>query len=298
VGNRYCTDLADVVRHAGLECIEMDGWQTRARSSGGFNSPQPTYIMCHHTASNPGSDGWSDANYIATGSDIAPISQLYVNRAGTVWVCAAGACNNAGSGGPLGSVPVDAMNTYSIALEVANNGVGEPWPQVQQEAYQRLVQALCDHYGIPAGNVVAHWEWTPRKIDPAGQSRWAQGAASWNMDAFRADVAAGWPGGTPIPPQPQPEPPPAGWVCPPFPGVGDYGCTYETCRAWQDAMILNRYISDNPANHDGAWGDGMHNATYDMQLTWGWSDADGIGGEHTWPHLRSRNVALCPVCGK
>lgn len=62
-------------------------------------------------------------------------------------------------------------------------------------------------------------------------------------------------------------------------------------------MILNGYIADNSANHDGVWGNGMHNACASMQTSWGWGDADGVGGKHTWPHLRSRDVAPCPTCG-
>jgi hypothetical protein len=63
-------------------------------------------------------------------------------------------------------------------------------------------------------------------------------------------------------------------------------------------MILNGYIANNSANHDGIWGNGMHNACLHMQESWGWSDADGVGGKHTWPHLRSRKVAPCPTCGE
>ena len=67
---------------------------------------------------------------------------------------------------------------------------------------------------------------------------------------------------------------------------------------WQEAMILNGIISDNPSNHDGVWGNGMHNACFGMQQGWGWNDADGVAGEHSWAHLRSRDVAPCPKCGK
>jgi hypothetical protein len=293
MGERYLTELADVVRAAGLPCVEVDGWHSRSRSSGGFTSPQPSYIVCHHTASGAASDGWGDANYIATGSDIAPISQLYVNRRGEVWVCAAGACNNAGSGGPFTDVPVDSMNTHSLAIEAGNNGIGEPWPVAQQEGYQRLVQALCDFYAIPAGKVVAHFEWTSRKIDPAGPSRWATGTLSWKMAGFRSDVSAGWPTGAP----PMPTPTPPGQIAP-YPGEGDYGCAAGVCRAWQDMMIFGGWISDNPANHDGVWGDGMYYACYELQTGFGWSDADGVGGGHTWDHACTRGAPPCPRCGR
>ena len=34
-----------------------------------------------------------------------------------------------------GVVPVDTGNSPTFAFEVANNGVGEPWPAVQVDAY-------------------------------------------------------------------------------------------------------------------------------------------------------------------
>src|SRR3954466_98241 len=94
-GAIYLTDMADILRLVELDVIEYDGWQTRARGSGGFAN-WPLCVMWHHTASGPNSDGWNDANYIATGHPDSPISNLYINRAGTVWVIAAGATNTNG----------------------------------------------------------------------------------------------------------------------------------------------------------------------------------------------------------
>ena len=92
------------------------------------------------------------------------------------------------------------------------------------------------------------------------------------------------------------QPPPSGGAA--YPGEGDYGCSHDTCRAWQDAMIAHGYIADNASNHDGVWGNGMHNACQNMQRSWGWSDADGVGGPHTWDHLSTRPNGPCPRCGK
>jgi hypothetical protein len=147
--------------------------------------------MIHHTASNPGSDGQADVDYICRGSSDKPLANLYLDRAGTWWICAAGATNTNGKGGPLDNVPADSMNTYAIGVEAANNGTGEVWPTGQQDSYVRGVQALCDRYGVPAAHVREHAEWAPtRKIDPAGPSRWAE-SGTWPGDAFRADVAGG-----------------------------------------------------------------------------------------------------------
>jgi hypothetical protein len=295
MGSRYLTDLADVCRRTGRNVLELDGWQKRARGSGGYDSGRPNHVIVHHTASGASQDGWPDANYCTYNAGDAPLCNLYLSRAGDIYVCAGGATNTNGSGqDPCGVTPDDSMNSSAIGIEAGNNGTGEPWPQVQQDAYVALCSVLCDAYGIGVGQVHAHFEWAPsRKIDPAGESNYATGSSSWDMNAFRANC-----GGTPTPPGPTPQPPPSGWVCPPYPGTGDYGCSYDTCRAWQDAMILNGYISDNSSNRDGVWGNGMHNACLKMQQSWGWGDADGIGGQHSWQHLRSRDVAPCPKCGK
>jgi hypothetical protein len=207
VGSRYLTDLADVCRAAGLVVVEVDGWERRARGSGGYDGGRPTHVMVHHTASNPGSDPDGDVGYIASGSENAPLANLYLSRTGDVWVIAAGATNTNGSGSAPwpGGCPDDQMNTHAIGIEAANNGVGEPWPHVQQTAYVALCAGLCAAYGIPTDLVRAHFEWAPgRKIDPAGQSMYAAGSSSWAMDPFRDDVAADQlPEPTPIPPTPE-----------------------------------------------------------------------------------------------
>lgn len=198
---RYLTDLADVLRAAGVTVIEVAGWQTRARSTGGYSDGLPTAVMIHHTASKPGSDGQRDVDYIISGSPVAPIANLYTDRKGTVWVCAAGATNTNGAGADTwgGGVPVNRMNEYAIGNEIANDGVGEPYPIAQQSAVLRSTVALCAHYGIAPSNVRAHFEWTSRKIDPSGPSAWAPSGGKWNMAAFRSDVTAAL-----IPPIPPP----------------------------------------------------------------------------------------------
>jgi hypothetical protein len=199
MGSRYLTDLADVVRRAGLVAHEQSGWQTRARSSGGYDSGRPTHAMVHHTASNPSSDGQSDVDYIISCAD-APLANLYLSRTGEVWVIAAGATNTNGKGGPLDGVPVDSMNTHAVGIEAANNGVGEQWPIVQQDAYVVLVRALQDAYAIT--HCRDHTEWAPgRKCDNTGPSRFApsgcgggcNGADKWDMSRFRNELSSDGP---------------------------------------------------------------------------------------------------------
>lgn len=190
------TNLADILRAAGLNVIEVSGWQQRMRggtgghSTGGYLAGTPSHVMVHHTASS-----WSaaqDVAYLATGHKYAPVSNLYLARNGDVYVIAAGATNTNGQGGPVDGCPADSMNSRAVSIEAGNNGTGEPWPTDQQDAYVTLCAALCDAYSIPVGRVLAHFEWAPdRKIDPAGPSKWARTDdryQRWDMDAFRGDV--------------------------------------------------------------------------------------------------------------
>jgi hypothetical protein len=186
MGDRYLTDLATVLRDAGLEVVELDGWKSRARGSGGYDAGAPSVVMVHHTASPPSSSGRPDAEYCALYDDDAPLSNLCLDRDGIWWILAAGATNTNGAGGPLYGVPKDAMNTAAIGVE-ANGGLGDPWPERQTSSYVAGVAALRRAYGI--ADVAGHFEWAPtRKVDPAGPSPWCSSSASWDMNAFRADV--------------------------------------------------------------------------------------------------------------
>jgi LysM repeat protein len=355
-GGRFLTDLADTLRAAGLTVNEHDGWQRRHRSSGGYNGG-PVGIIVHHTASPASWDGQRDVDFIAVGCDVAPMANLYLDRKGQWWVLAAGASNTNGKGGPWGPLPLDSANSRVIGIEAGNDGVGEAWPEVMQDAYVAGVAALASHYGVDTGNILAHHEWAPaRKVDPAGPSRFGaiNGAKSWNMDIFRAAVAAkrgnpspppstrivqqkvstngatyvvqpgdawwsiakkamgdpatNWPvlaeanggasrvlhpgdvltvpGGSGAGPGPAAGPGVGGdGSIPPYPGDAERGQTGPVVTAWQEALIARGVISDTQANHDGAYGEGMEKAVRKLQESWGWSDADGKAGSHTWRKL-------------
>jgi hypothetical protein len=140
-------------------------------------------------------------------ADAKPIGALYLDRTGTVTVCAAGATNTQGKGGPYkaskGTIPQDAGNRYMLSIEAANAGTGEQWPEAQQDAYVRLCHILVTKLGLDWGDIVAHFEWTNRKYDPAGNSRYATGGALWDMNKFRGDCMLATGNTTP---DPLPEP--------------------------------------------------------------------------------------------
>jgi hypothetical protein len=172
----YYADMVDVLQAAGCEVAVTainDGWQTRARSSGGFPSA-PLGVVWHHTASS--TTPANDLAYMIDGSDDAPIGNLYIDRDGVCWPVAAGASNCAGKGGPVffsrGMCPLDAGNTRCFNIEVANSGVGERWPVAQVDAFFAASNALNAHVGNQPYDIVTHAlgsgdGYTDRKIDPA-----------------------------------------------------------------------------------------------------------------------------------
>jgi N-acetylmuramoyl-L-alanine amidase len=212
MGSRYLTDLATVMRRTGYPVHEVDGWQNRARGSGGYDSGRPNHIMAHHTASGASSDGWPDVNYCTFNDEDAPLCNLYVDRSGEWYVCAAGATNTNGSGhDPCGVTADDSMNSSAIGIEAGNNGTGEQWPDKQLDSYEKGCRELSEAYGIPISCIHAHWEWAPsRKSDPAGGPKYQTGSPgpndiSWNMDEFRSACQGAAPSPGPTPPTPTPE---------------------------------------------------------------------------------------------
>jgi hypothetical protein len=204
MGAYWLLDLPEACRSAGLDVSTFDGWETRSRSSGGYDDVLA--VGYHHDASSPSSDDGSSDAYGWLYADDRPIGAMRLHRDGRLVVGAAGATNTMGKGGPLtvsgGVIPLDRGNQTMIAIEAANNGVGETWPRVQVDAYVALVAALCDWYGLdPTHDVFSHAAYVApscpgRKIDPAGPAdgypdlAGTAGAATWNNTAFAARVAA------------------------------------------------------------------------------------------------------------
>jgi len=211
MGSRYLTELADVLRGAGLVVIEVDGWGTRGRGSGGFDGDRPWVIMWHHTASDTTAE--NDVSYIVYGSPDAPLANLYLARDGSVWVCAAGATNTNGKGQAMimskGVVPSDQCNTHAIGIEAANDGVGGAWPQVQVDAYFTINNALAAAYGLQPDDCATHsyYAGASRKIDPARadsvEGAWmpeaANSSGTWSLDDIREEA---WLRSADMPPPP------------------------------------------------------------------------------------------------
>lgn len=195
----YLTWLADTLRGRGLAVVEYEGWQTRAKASGGYaDGSRPWGVMWHHTASNatPG----NDASYMCYGSPDAPIANVLIARDGTVWLLAAGPTNTNGKGGPYsfsgGNVPADSMNSYAFGVEIANEGTGEAYPEAQINAAFLVSNVVNQVMGNAPSDVCTHQQWAPsRKVDPATaaavQGGWAPAsctsAGTWSLLDLRAE---------------------------------------------------------------------------------------------------------------
>lgn len=217
MAGRYLTELADVFRAAGLAVVEYAGWQTRARSSGGFAAGRPWCVMWHHTASSgPAS---ADANYMCHVSDSRPVANVVIDRDGAVWVLAAGATNTNGKGRATtytkGTVPADSMNTYAFGVEISNRGTGETFPRAQIDAAFGVSNALNALMGNAPTDVMTHQYYAPdRKVDPATEAAVAgpwtpapvTSSGTWSVVDVAAECARR---ASPAPtPEPTPDPPP------------------------------------------------------------------------------------------
>jgi len=200
----YYDDIDETLRAAGLtvrECEYNAGWQTRARSSGGFPSP-PLAVFWHHTASSTSIE--NDLAWQCHGCDDAPVGNMTIDREGSVWIVAAGASNCAGKGGPAtfsrGTIPADSGNTRGWNVECACDGVGGAYSAATVEAYFLASNALNARFGNLPTDVISHAlgagdGWTDRKIDPATadavEGPWQPGAVNssgtWSLADLRAE---------------------------------------------------------------------------------------------------------------
>lgn len=161
--------LPQVLRDAGLTVHEQPGWRARGKEMASILG-----VVCHHTATGPRT---SDASVVALlikgRPDLkGPLCQLGLRRDGSFDLIAAGKGNHNGYG---------EWGNQSIGIEAYNDGVGEPWPDVQVRAYEIGVAAILAHLGLDAQHAKGHKETDPgRKIDPSGI----------DMSRFRTAVAA------------------------------------------------------------------------------------------------------------
>jgi hypothetical protein len=186
-------NLPALLRARGLKVVEVSGWYGRGRP-GAFS---PVGVLCHHTATGRSTSDAAVVNLLVRGrSDLpGPLCQIGLARDGTVYVIASGRANHAGTAKASGTVAAGDGNSLYIGIEAFNDGVGEPWPKRQYDAYVLLAATLCQHItGNSAATVRGHKETsTTGKVDP-----------TFDMGAFRARVREALANKRRPIPQPQP----------------------------------------------------------------------------------------------
>lgn len=195
------SNLAKVLRAAGLTVVEMPGWATRGYD--GQDLAGIRGILWHHTATNRNAYANSNAPTVQMTmngrSDLAgPLCNITFGRDGTVYLVAAGLANHAGRGIAPG-IPRDSGNYYLIGIEMESSGIAPwDWTEDQIRVAPHLGAALERAYlqGIPEESrlQLGHKEYSSEgKIDPAG---WPG-----DMDGLRASINAVLSGSAAINPQ-------------------------------------------------------------------------------------------------
>jgi hypothetical protein len=229
------TDIAAILRDAGLPVREVPGWQSRGHGAMG-----PVLgVLCHHTA-GAASGNYPSERIVVNGRPglAGPLAQLGLARDGTWIVIAAGQAWHAGTGS-MSWVPGRRGNTHLIGIEAESVGTRDDWTPQQRAGYPRGVATLLEAFGLPASRAIGHKEWAPgRKIDPA----------YWDMRAFRAEVArlmAGGPAPTPTAPDEGDDMGMQQFLIPPAEGVRSMRlivptgkASSVTARAWI-SMVVN-----------------------------------------------------------
>lgn len=162
--------LPTVLRDAGLYVKEQPAWQTRGHGDMG----KVFGVLLHHTAEPIDDDTAPTLKVLTYGRPASgkvkalkgPLCHLGLGQSGVYYMIAAGKASHAGKGEWNG---ITDGNEHFIGIEAENNGLGEPWPEVQMEAFARGCAAIAKYCNFTRNMVVGHKEYAlprGRKIDP------------------------------------------------------------------------------------------------------------------------------------
>ncbi|HEX8379788.1 MAG TPA: N-acetylmuramoyl-L-alanine amidase [Allosphingosinicella sp.] len=244
--------LPQILEEAGLKVAEQPGWLTRGHGPMG----SVRGVICHHTA-GPRTGNMPSLGVVTNGRPglSGPLSQLCLGRDGTYYVVAAGRASHAGAGQWEG---ITSGNSSFIGIEAENSGKqDDPWPEVQKDAYRRGVAAILARIGASSRMCCGHKEYAlpaGRKPDP-----------TFDMHAFRSDVAAIMAGTAPVRPL--------------IPAAD--GRSRPTLRRGDRGGSVRRVQEKVGAEVDGIFGPGTEVRVRRLQSASGLVP-DGIVGPRTW----------------
>jgi N-acetylmuramoyl-L-alanine amidase len=123
---------------------------------------KPNYVMIHHTAQNSTEQTIRTFQLERT----AVSSHYVVGRDGKIVQMVNDYVRGHHAGAGRWGNDTD-LNSSSIGIEMDNNGLTDPWPQVQIDALIQLLTTLKEKHKIPQANFIGHADYAPtRKNDP------------------------------------------------------------------------------------------------------------------------------------
>ncbi|MFC7217079.1 peptidoglycan-binding protein [Streptomyces polyrhachis] len=267
------------LRAEGVHVEPHAGWRTRNRNAAGPWGPVHG-VMLHHTAGRDSVALCRDGRPDLPG----PLCIGVIAKDATVHLVGYGRTNHAGAGaaGVLNAVRVEAPlpapgadavdgNARFYGFEIENLGDGhDPYPEVQLAAAARVSAAVCRAHGWSAASVIAHKEWTRRKID-----------LSFPMASMRTRI------GRLLGAKPQPSAATPSYA--PFPGaafftIGRRSALITALGRRLVAEGCGRYaVGPGPVWSDA---DRASYAAWQRRLGYTGADADGIPGARSWAALR------------
>jgi hypothetical protein len=182
------SNMANVLRAAGLTVVETPGWATRGYA--GQDLAAVRGILWHHTATHRSRFAAEDAPTLSLcihgRSDLpGPLCQIVFGRDGTVYLTAAGVSNHAGRG-VAPNIPENQGNHYLIGIEMESSGIA-PWDWTEDQKRvapylgAALERAYLSYLPEDLRLQLGHKEYSyDGKIDPAG---WPG-----DMDGLRASI--------------------------------------------------------------------------------------------------------------
>jgi len=175
----------DALRDYGATLEFWDGYETRSRSSGGFD--EVLAVGLHHDAVPVGVSTYRRGMYAWHNAPFEPVGNLITRRNGNLVIGALGATNTQGRSEqphPVskGVISTSKGNLYMPANEIECDGVGQPYTPEQIVGVEAFCAATCDVYGLnPLTDIISHHRYTSRKVDPRGftpDRAWGPGVMS------------------------------------------------------------------------------------------------------------------------
>ncbi|MFF3643089.1 peptidoglycan-binding protein [Streptomyces sp. NPDC002564] len=273
--------LVRALRGEGVRTREHGDWRTHNRNHMGPWGPVHG-VMLHHTA------GRDSLALCRRGMpDLpGPLCIGLITKDGTLHLVGYGRTNHAGSGSTavldavrtaksLPSRPgPDAVdgNARFYGFEIENLGTGhDPYPAAQLDTVERLSAALCRAHGWTGASVIAHKEWTRRKIDPSFSMPVMRGRVARRLGSAPSGGGSG------------------GRTYEPFPGAPFFavGRRSALCTAVGRRLVAEgcgRYeVGPGPVWSEA---DRASYAAWQYKLGYRGAAADGIPGRASWDRLR------------